>query len=136
MPIWLLNPTVIIGLVGGLAFGGFWLQDHFEDRGFKNEIARLSQQLRDEIQANGKLQDGVETANKSIKTLQDEITNMNGRLVAMDARARQIESAANLRVIRARREGEAAAQALRSPETRVMPGHDAMNTWLKETFGS
>jgi hypothetical protein len=104
------RPAVLASIAGVvlLGFGGLLAQDFFEDRGFRNEITRLKA----------------------------TIAEMNARLDTMNARARQIESAANLRVARALRAGEEAAAALRAETTRVPPGNEAMNSWLRERLGS
>lgn len=130
VPALLLSPVVIVGLVGALGLGTFWLMDVFEDRRFRNDITALTQDLRTEREANATLRLQVSTHETNLERLTATIAEMNARLDAMNARARQIESAANLRVARAIRAGEEATKALLSKDTHVPPGHLAMNDWL------
>jgi septal ring factor EnvC (AmiA/AmiB activator) len=132
------RPAVLASIAGVvlLGFGGLLAQDFFEDRGFRNEITRLQQELRNEVQANAGLRLAVSAHETSLEKLKATIAEMNARLDTMNARARQIESAANLRVARALRAGEEAAAALRAETTRVPPGNEAMNSWLRERLGS
>lgn len=130
---WLLaRPAFLVGIGATALLGVMWAADAFEDRGFRNEIAKLSQALKDEQQANAGLRLAVSTHETSLEKLKATIAEMNSRLDVMNARARQIEAAANLRVARAIRAGEEAAKELRAETTRVPPGHVDMNLWMKE----
>lgn len=134
---WLLaRPAILVGLGAVALAGAMWTQDFFEDRDFRNEIARLAQALKDEQQANAGLRLAVSTHETSLEKLKATIAEMNSRLDVMNARARQIEAAANLRVARAIQAGKEAAKELRAETSRVPPGNVAMNEWLTGRLGS
>lgn len=134
---WLLARPVFLVGIGAVALAGvMWTQDFFEDRNFRNDIANLGQALKDEQHANAGLRLAVSANETSIAKLMATIAEMNARLDVMNARARQSESAANLRVSLALRAGEEKARELRAETTRVAPGNLAMNEWMTGRLGS
>ncbi len=134
---WLIaRPAIAVGIGAVALLGVLWTMDAFEDRGFRNDIAKLEQSLKDEQQANAALRLAVSTHETSIEKLTSTIAEMNSRLDVMNARARQIEAAANLRVARALQAGAEAAKDLRAETTHVPPGNTAMNLWMTERLGS
>lgn len=136
MMAFLAMPAVIVGLVGALGLGAFWVQDFFEDRGFRNRIDELTTQVEKMQATYAHLQVSEQAEKTNVANLQKEIAQMNARLDAINARARQVEATANARVARALREGQEAAAGLRAETTRVPPGHVEMNSWLTERLGS
>jgi septal ring factor EnvC (AmiA/AmiB activator) len=129
------RPAILVGMGAVALLGVLWTMDALEDRGFRNDIAKLEQSLKDEQQANAALRLAVSTHETSIEKLTSTIAEMNARLDVMNARARQIEAAANLRVARALQAGAEAAKELRAETTRVAPGNASMNEWLTMRMG-
>lgn len=133
---WLLaRPAILVGVGAGALLAAFWIQDVFEDRGFRKQIETLTKQVETMQLTYAQLQVSEQAEKTNVANLSAQIEQMNARLDAMNARARQIEASANLRVARALRAGEEAAKELRAETTRVPPGDAAMNSWLTERLG-
>lgn len=134
---WLLaKPLVLLGLGAVLVLGVRETQHFFTIRSLRGDITRLEMVLDQERTAAAAFKVALATVESNRATLESIIREMNARLDTLQARARQVEAAANLRVARALRAGEAQAAALRAETTRVPPGHAAMNQWLTERIGS
>lgn len=133
---WLVaRPAFLVGIGAAALLGVFLVQDFFEDRGFRNRIDALTREVDQMRTTYAQLQVSEQAEKANVAKLETEIANMNARLDALQARARQQEAAANARVARALREGQEAAAALRADTTRVAPGHAEMNNWLTGRLG-
>ena len=107
---WLLaRPIVLVGIGAVALLGVRELQHFFEVRGLRKDISELNVALDKEKIATAEFRVALANVEANRDKLESTIREMNERLDAMNARARQIESAANLRVARAIRAGEEAA---------------------------
>lgn len=137
MPIfaWLLARPMVIGGIAILAvFGVREGQHFFTERGLRNGMMKLEAKLDAEMVNNAQQTIAFTESQKTVANLTAQIKKMSADIDLMNAKARAIESAANLRVARAIRDGQEAARQLRSPETHIQPGNEAMNVWLQQTL--
>lgn len=119
-------------IIGGVLFAGFQVQHWWTVRGLREDIAELTQNLNLERAAMAELRVALIDVQSNRDKLEAVIRQQNDAIELLQARARQVEASANLRVARAVRAGEEAARQLRATTTRVPPGHEAMNLWLRE----
>lgn len=128
----LARPSLLIGCLGLLVFGGREIHHWREHRADRSALASLERQ-RDE-QARQKLEFRAAlsdvTANRDM--LVRRLTEQNNAIQALQS-ARQAEAKeAELAAVRALQRGRIEAMSLRAPTTQIAPGHQAMNEWLAE----
>ncbi len=134
LPAW-----VKVGAAAGLLIGVLELRHWWTTRDLKRDIAKQEQLLKQtqeeaaKAEAQRQLHAAQEEQNRL--ELESQIASQNARISAAAARARQAETAAALATMRAIKDGQDAADALRDPASKVPVGYEAMNLWTRERFG-
>lgn len=123
-----------VALLGGILIGGLQVKHWWETRSLNNQITELTHLLDQERVASAELRAAVSDVSANRDTLVSRIREQNSAIEGMKVQAKQEETAAVSRALRAVREGERSAAALRSTTTNVAPGHNNMNRWMEETF--
>ena len=108
------------GLVMGLLLVVFEVKHRWETKKLNDQIVTLSESVKTEQLNNARLQIGVEQQNAAIGQL-----SAQSKRIAADAATRA------LRVLKAE---QATSAQLKSPQTTVKPGADAMNEWMRGKF--
>lgn len=129
-----LPATFKVALVSLALVGALQVRHWIQVRGLEREIATVTQALDREKAATADLRVAVSDVQANRDRLSAAIREQNDSIALMQAAAKAAASAADARVARALRQGVEEAAGLRRPETRVPPGHAAMNEWLVERF--
>ncbi len=138
MPVFLflkaLPTWVKVGAACGLIIAGLEVKHWWETRDLKRDLVKQEQLLKEtqEAAAAQAIQLQQEAQNRQL--LEEANARQNERINSIAARARQAEAAASLATMRALKEGQDAADALRDKDTTVPVGEQAMNAWLKQRF--
>jgi hypothetical protein len=134
LPMW-----VKVGAGMGLLMGIMWVSNWWNTRDLKRDLAKQEQLLKqtqeDAAKAEAQRQLHAAQEEQNRLELESQISQQNARISAAAARARQAETAAALATMRAIKDGQDAADALRDPSTKVPVGYEAMNDWTRQRFG-
>ena len=131
----LLLPAWIKVAIGSLAVIGVLQVRHWmEVRSLKGQITELTQGLDREKAVTVELRVAVSEVQRNRDQLTAEIRRQNDAITRLTLTATAAESKAALAAARALESGRKLSEALRAPTSTVPPGHDAMNTYLRERF--
>jgi|SRR3990167_5217050 len=129
-----LPATFKVALVGLVLVGALQARHWWQVRGLEREIATLTQALDQERTANADLRVGLSDVQANRDTLASRLREQGRAIDLWQVRAQASDARASVLATRLLREGAARAADLRAPETRVQPGHAAMNEWLQNRF--
>jgi len=115
LPSWLKTAMVM-----GVVLLAFEVKHRFETKKLNDQLVTLSNQLKTEQLNNARMQIGIEQQNAAIAQV-----SAQSKRIAADAATRA------LRVLKAQ---QATSAELKSPQTTVKPGADAMNEWMRSKF--
>lgn len=125
IPVWLL-------LAVSVAFGGLQAKHVLQVRRLTNEIAAKASVITTLTATVATKSAAVVIAHGEARNLSRKIEEQNAAIEGLQAMMQAQSQASSLAAVRVLNQGEADAEALRQPTSKVPPGFQALNDWIAE----